>query len=77
MAEVNARFRVEAEATFRTLFQLPPDAPVGAAVQLTLAVLDGLALNHVLEADDALATAVLAEFKSLVEPWLEGKLHAP
>lgn len=70
VAAVNARFRVEAEATFRELFAVPADVPVGPAVDLTLAVLDGLALNHVLEDDDAMALAVLAEFKRLMTPWL-------
>jgi AcrR family transcriptional regulator len=72
VAAVNLRFRREAEGTFRELLGLPAGAPVAAATALTLAVLDGLALNQVLESDDALAQSVLTEFRALLAPWLKG-----
>ncbi|MEZ6186615.1 MAG: TetR/AcrR family transcriptional regulator [Planctomycetota bacterium] len=72
VAAVNARFRADAEATFRALFGLPAAAPVGPALSLALAALDGLALNHVLEVDDTAARAALDELARLAGSWLPG-----
>lgn len=69
MFAVNARFTAEAEETFRQLFDVPDDVVTGAT-RLLLATLDGLALNRVLEPDDALAHQTLETLKYLIRPWV-------
>lgn len=58
---VNHRFEREAEVTFRELFPAVPEARVAAGARLVMALFDGLALNHGLDGDDALARAVARE----------------
>ena len=74
VSEVDRRFVVEAEATFRRLLGLPADRDVRAPTRLLLAVFDGLAMNHVLGADAALGPEVVAQFAQLIRPWAKGAL---
>ena len=67
VAAVNARFRERAAETFRRLLGLPIRAEVRAATDMTLALLDGLALNQVLEDDGAVAAGALGAFRALLE----------
>jgi AcrR family transcriptional regulator len=63
---VNHRFEREAEATFRAVFPGVPAARVRAGARLVMALFDGLALNHGLDRDDALARAVTREVARLL-----------
>lgn len=69
VARVDRRFVREAEDTFRVVFGAGADADVRAATRLVLSLLDGLALNHVLDRSDAQARRVLAEFAALARSW--------
>ena len=66
VAEVNARFVEQAEATFKRVFSRTPPAQVRPFARLVMATLDGLALNRVLEEEDAFAEEVLGLFESLM-----------
>jgi len=72
-ARVNEAFVAEVAPTFREVFDLPGEVPVEAGLRMVFALLDGLALNHVLARDDALAGRVLEVFEQLLRPWRRGE----
>ena len=72
VAEVNARFTAQAETTFKRLFSQTEPAQVRPFARLAMATLDGLALNHVLEKDDALGREVLRLFEGLIRSQSHG-----
>jgi AcrR family transcriptional regulator len=71
MVAVNARFFALAQDTLASLMgpAARTDSELAAATRMTLAVLDGLALNQVLEADDRVARGVLALLERLATAW--------
>lgn len=69
VAAFERQFVAEVEETFRRLFGLGADVDVAPQTRLVLAVMDGLALERVLEPAEALPRRVLALFRGLIEPW--------
>jgi AcrR family transcriptional regulator len=71
MVAVNQRFFALAQDTLASLAgpAARRDPELAAATRMTLAILDGLALNQVLEADDHVARAVLRLLESLATAW--------
>jgi AcrR family transcriptional regulator len=71
MVEVNQRFFTLAQDTLAGLMGAAArtDPELAAATRLTLAVLDGLALNQVLEDDERVARGVLALLEQLATAW--------
>ena len=71
MAAVNQRFFALAQDTLASLMgpAARTDPELAAATRLTLAVLDGLALNQVLEEDERVTRGVLALLEQLATAW--------
>lgn len=71
MVAVNERFFALAQDTLASLMgpAAHTDADLAAATRLTLAVLDGLALNQVFEEDDHVARGVLRLLERLAAAW--------
>ena len=68
VAAVNRRFVAATLPTFVRMFGVSEDqARVG--LRLTFAVLDGLAMNAILQRDDALAKAVLTALRQTLAGW--------
>jgi AcrR family transcriptional regulator len=71
MVAVNQRFFALAQDTLASLMgpAARNDPDLAAATRLTLAILDGLALNQVLEEDDRVARGVLRLLERLATAW--------
>ena len=71
MVAVNERFFALAQDTLASLMgpAARTDPELAAATRLTLAVLDGLALDQVLEDDDRVARGVLRLLEQLASAW--------
>jgi AcrR family transcriptional regulator len=70
---LHERFFDTAQQAFRELAGTRVPAEVIApATRMVLSLLDGLALNHVIDDDHDHAEAVLAAFKALLSPWVGG-----
>ena len=71
LAEVNRRFFASARETLAGLFRGPAadDPRLAAVTRLVLSVLDGLALNQTLEADESAARGVLTLLEQMALGW--------